>query len=150
MADNIGGIVKAMFIFPQEIEIMNSTFPSAAIKLKSGCSWKEIKSSKFGINPVVTPQQSDAGILYSVSGTILIPRQNLNDTDMIYCNHLTLLGGIMRYQTANNDDFVIGSILYPLKFLFEIANPNNTTSFSGYKLSLTGKQLSPQLLYRQL
>lgn len=142
----MGGITNASFIFPQEVEFMNSIFPKVSVKLKDGCVWREIKASRYGISTRVDPQQTDAGTLYNISGDIQVPKQNMNSSGMTFCNQLTLLGGIMKYTTGNGDVFVLGSVVYPLHLFFEIITPNSPTGFSGYKLTFSGKQLTPQLL----
>lgn len=146
MADNMGGISNAWFIFSSLVEQVIEDRIFASVVLKSGNAWTSIKPGRYGATVKVEPQESDAGTLYNVTATMQVPRQNLDDNGIEYCKHLSRMPAVMKYQNYNGDVFVIGSPRFPLKCKFEILHPSNPGGYSGYKLTVTGKQLSPQLL----
>ena len=146
MADNMGGISNAWFIFSTKVERVVETELSASVILKSGNDWMQIKPGRYGATVKVDPQDSESGMLYNITVTIQIPKQNLDNDGIEYCKRLNRSTAVMKYQNYNGDIFVLGSPRFPLRCRFEILHPSSPGGFSGYKLTVTGKQLSPQLL----
>lgn len=145
MSDNMGGISGAWFVLPQDVQSILTVSGSSRVNLKAGCAWYPIHPGRYGATVKVEPQRSEAGTLYNVSGTIQIPKPYLDQAGIVFCERMNRLGGVMKYRNFNGDLFVIGSDRFPLKCNFEILHPNSPGGFSGYKLAMTGKQLTPQL-----
>lgn len=145
MADNMGGISNAWFIFSQKVVRVVETELSATVVLKSGNDWMPIKPGRYGATVKVDPQDSESGMLYNITVTIQLPKQNLDNNAIEYCKRLNRLTAIMKYQNFDGDIFILGSPSYPLRCRFEILHPSSPGGYSGYKLTVTGKQLSPQL-----
>lgn len=146
MADNMGGISNAWFIFSSLVEQMIEDRISASVVLKSGNAWTSIKPGRYGATVKVEPQESDAGTLYNITATLQIPRQNLNDASIEYIMRLSRGTAVMKYQNYNGDVFIVGSPRFPLKCKLEVLHPSSPGGYSGYNLTVTGKQLTPQLL----
>ena len=145
MADNMGGISEIWFVLPMEIKSFVTNFGNTQVKLKDGVAWFPIRPSRYGTVIKVEPQTSDAGTLYNVSGTIQIPRQYLDTIGQAFCERMSRMGGVLKYKNYSGDLFVVGSEHFPLKCNFEILHPSSPGGFSGYKLTISGKQLTPQL-----
>lgn len=146
MADNIGGISNAWFVFSSLVTQMIETGLSVSVTLKPGNDWMPVNPGRYGTTLKVEPQESEAGTLYNITATIQIPRQNLDDQGIEYCKRLNRIKAIMKYQNYNGDVFIVGSPRFPLKCKFETLHPSSPGGYSGYKLTVSGKQLSPQLL----
>lgn len=145
MADNMGGISETWFVLPMEIKTLVTGSGSAQVTLKAGIAWRMIRPSRYGAIIKVEPQTSEAGTLYNVSATIQIPRQHLDASGQAFCEQMSRMGGVVKYKNFNGELFVVGSERFPLKCNFEISHPSSPGGFSGYKLTITGKQLTPQL-----
>lgn len=145
MADNMGGISETWFVLPMEIKSIVTGSGSAQVKLKDSVAWFPIHPGRYGAVIKVESQTSEAGTLYNVSGTIQIPRQYLDASGVTFCERMSRMGGVLKYKNYNGDLFVVGSDRFPLKCNFEILHPSNPGGFSGYKLTISGKQLTPQL-----
>ena len=145
MADNMGGISNVWFIFSTKVERVVEKELSATVILKSGNDWIQIKPGRYGATVKVDPQDSESGMLYNITATIQVPKQNLDNNAIVYCNRLNRLTAIMKYQNYNGDIFILGSPSFPLRCRFEILHPSNPGGYNGYKLTVTGKQLFPQL-----
>lgn len=146
MADNMGGISTAWFILSSLVERVTENRISTSVILKSGKTWTQIKLGRYGANVKVEPQESDAGTLYNITATLQIPRQNLNDASIEYFMRLSRGTAVMKYQNYNGDVFIVGSPRFPLKCKLEVLHPSSPGGYSGYKLTVTGKQLTPQLI----
>lgn len=145
MADNMGGISGALFVFPSDVQSIVTDNGLSRVNLKAGCAWNSIHPGRYGTTVKVEPQRSEAGTLYNVSCTIQIPKQCLDQANIAFCERMSRLGCVMIYRNFNGDLFLVGSDRFPLKCNFEILHPNSPGGFSGYKLAVTGKQLTPQL-----
>lgn len=145
MADNMGGISCAWFIFPQLVKSIVTDSGLARVTLTTGSQWVPIHPGRYGVTVKVEPQTAEAGTLYNVSCTIQIPKQYMNADRIAFCERMNRLGGVMKYRNFNGDLFVVGSDRFPLKCNFETLHPSSPGGFSGYKLTITGKQLHPQL-----
>ncbi|RHJ83528.1 hypothetical protein [Parabacteroides sp. AM08-6] len=145
MADNMGGISETWFVIPKDVKNIITGSGLAKVILKDGAVWFPVHIGRYGTVIKVEPQTADAGTLYNVSATIQIPRQYLDEAGMFFCKRLNRTGAVIKYKNFNGDWFVVGSERFPLKCTFEILHPNNPGGFSGYKLTISGKQLSPQL-----
>lgn len=145
MADNMGGISETWFVLPKEIKNVVMGSGSAQVVLMDGATWFPVRSGRYGAIVKVEPQTSEAGTLYNVSGTIQIPRQYLDASGVTFCERMSRMGGVLKYKNYNRDLFVVGSDRFPLKCNFEILHPSSPGGFSGYKLTISGKQLTPQL-----
>ena len=88
MADNMGGISNAWFIFSTKVERVVETELSASVILKSGNDWMQIKPGRYGATVKVDPQDSESGMLYNITVTIQIPKQNLDNDGIEYCKRL--------------------------------------------------------------
>ena len=144
MADNMGGISDAWFVFVTSLASMRQEGSKARIELKAG-EWINLHPGKYGSVIKVEPQKTDSGTLYSVSGTIQIPRQYMTDTLWQDCVRMNRLPTLIKYKNLNGDIFVIGSERFPLRCTFETLHPSSPGGFSGYKITIFGKQLTPQL-----
>lgn len=144
MADNMGGISDAWFVFSSHIASMRQEGDKVRIELKAG-EWINLHPGKYGTTITVAPQKDDSGTLYNVSGTIQIPRQYMTDSLWQDCVRLNRLPAVIKYRNLNGELFVIGSDRFPLKCSFETLHPSSPGGFSGYKISISGKQLTPQL-----
>lgn len=145
MADNMGGVSYAWFVFPSDVQSIVTDGVLSRVNLKAGSNWLAIRPGRYGVTVKVEPGRSEAGTLYNISCTIQIPKQYLDANKITFCERMSRLGGIMKYQNFNGDRFVVGSDRFPLKCNFEILHPSSPGGFSGYKLTITGKQLHPQL-----
>ena len=145
MADNMGGISYAGFVLKKDVQSIVTEKVMSRVNLKAGCQWFAIHPGRYGITVKVEPQKSESGTLYNVSCTIQIPKQYLDTSGIAFCERMNRLGGIMKYQNFNGELFIAGSDRFPLKCNFEILHPSSPGGFSGYKLTITGKQLHPQL-----
>lgn len=145
MADNMGGISGAWFVFPQDVQNILTAGGLSRVNLKADCVWRPIRPGRYGASVKVEPQSSEAGTLYNVSGTIQIPKQYLDQAGIAFCERMARLGGVMKYRNFNGDLFVVGSDRFPLKCNIETLHPSSPGGYSGYKLTITGKQLAPQL-----
>ena len=69
MADNMGGISNAWFIFSTKVERVVETELSASVILKSGNDWMQIKPGRYGATVKVDPQE---GSWYTQEGDNVI------------------------------------------------------------------------------
>ena len=145
MADNMGGISYAWFVFPSDVQNIVTDNNLSRVILKAGSRWQAIHPGRYGVTVKVEPQRSEAGTLYNVSCTIQIPKQYLDTNGIAFCERMSRMGGIMKYRNFNGDLFIAGSDRFPLKCDFETLHPSSPGGFNGYKLTITGKQLHPQL-----
>lgn len=145
MADNMGGISETWFVLPMEIKSFVVGSGSVQVKLKEGATWFAVRAGRYGATVKVEPQTSESGTLYNVSGTIQIPRQYLDAAGIAFCERMSRMGGVIKYRNYNGDLFIVGSGSFPIKCTFEVLHPNSPGGFSGYKLTLSAKQLTSQL-----
>ncbi len=145
MNDNIGGISFPKLISKRDVAEMKILNSSCSITLKDGGKWMDISSGKYDTSVTVNPEISDSGTLYSITATIQVPRQNMNDELYKEVRSLIKSGIIMSYKIFTNETFVIGTKTFPLKGKFETIQAQQPSGFSGYKITLTGKQTVPQL-----
>lgn len=145
MADNMGGISYAWFVFPSDVQSIVTENVMSIVNLKAGRQWSAIHPGRYGVTVKVEPQRSESGTLYNVSCAIQIPKQYLDANGIAFCKRMSRLGAIMKYKNFNGDLFVVGTESFPLKCNFETLHPSSPGGFSGYKLTITGKQLHPQL-----
>ena len=144
MADNMGGISDAWFAFSMQIASVSQEADKVKVGLKSG-GWINLHPGRYGTSIKVEPQESESGTLYNVSGSLQIPRQYMTSDLWQKCERLNHLTAIFKYKHFSGDTFVVGSDRFPLKCKFEVLHPSDPSGVSGYKISLSGKQLVPQL-----
>lgn len=143
--DNIGGVLAPEFISVTGIAQMTLADDVYTIITKDDVEWLPIPVGQYGVSINIQPGESDAGIVYSVNTSIQIPRNN-TDYKLIALIRNILKGGIVfRYKTFTGDKFIIGSKRFPLRGKMEYIQAQQASGFSGYRITLTGKQLVPQL-----
>ena len=134
--DNMGGFISAGFILQDEISLFFSWDNSCKIRLLPNKKWKTLGAKREGTSITITPEESDAGLLYAIKGSIILKKDS---------EHLDILrikpSIVIRYQTPDKVYRVIGTDEYPLKSTLKLLTPAKASGFSGYELSFEGKQL---------
>lgn len=73
--DNMGGFISAEFILLNELENFSEIgVNQCRIYLKNGKSWKVLEVKQEGISLTVTASDTDAGLLYEISGSIILKK----------------------------------------------------------------------------
>ena len=144
--DNIGGTNKIWITYASFIEAMNVNKMTANPVLKSGKTWLGLFPGQYLSTVKIEPQKSDSGILYNISADIKIPFQNIGDDECWFLFGISGHGSVLKYQTFANEIFIVGSNRFPLLSTFEELHSSTPSSgFNGWHLTITGKQLFPQL-----
>lgn len=140
--DNMGGIVSADFLLQSEIDFFAVFGDECTIGLKDNSEWKSLKTKKEGINITSTAEQTDAGLLFSIKGSIILKKES------DFLNWLRLSPYILlRYKTVDGIYRIIGTQAYPLSVLLDVLTPSKASGFYGFQLTLSGKQdISPPIL----
>lgn len=144
MSDNIGGIKSPKLVSVNDIDKMQVNNIGSTISLNDGKTWVDLPDGRYGTSVSIVPDVSDAGTAYSITASIQIPRQNM--TDKLYSELTRLVKGgiVMSYMVFSNETFIAGTLQYPLRGKIETLQAQLPGGFSGFKISLSGKQTIPQ------
>lgn len=146
--DNIGGLKKIEILAVNQIRVMYESGFATVLLTDTG-KWSSVPFQGKSCTIEVTPEDTPSGRLYNIDINIFIPRHLLTAALENQIKRLLSYGGIIRYTTGNDEIFVIGSKQYPLISIYKYLHPGASEGFSGKKLILSGKNLHPQLPYKQ-
>lgn len=146
--DNIGGFKKIEILPANQIRLMYES-GVATVLLKEIGKWTAIPFQQKSCTIDVAPEETPSGTLYTIDVTIFIPRHLLTPEIGNQLKLFLVYGGILRYTSCNDESFVAGSRQYPLTSANRYLHPGAPEGFSGYRLSLSGKNLYPQLPYKE-
>lgn len=145
MLSELGGLKDVRYLLPAEISAYQVTGQGVTIGVKSGYAWKDLDTTKYGANIVVTPERSASGTLYSISGTISMPpKQYTNDLER-QLSRMDAMGAVISYTLANGVKMVVGSKTLPVRTAHGLLNSATASGASGVRINLSGKSLVPQL-----
>lgn len=134
--DNMGGVISVEFILQKEIHYFAAFGNNCTVSLQNYTLWKPIDTKMEGVTLNVKADREDAGLIYTISGSILIKK-----TDP-YLSVLSLNPYILlKYKNTDNVVKIAGTDEYPLVTTLEPLTPTRATGFLGYQLNFEGKQL---------
>ena len=133
--DNIGGFIKAEFVFLSEISSFTKTGNKATIVLSDFGKWKTLSNQKGGIKPTLSVTNEEAGVLATIGGTIVLKRSDAN-IDTLY-KHKSI---VLRLTSANLEVTVWGTDQYPIQQTTAPNTPAKASDFAGYTMTITGSQ----------
>ncbi len=137
----LGSITLLKMIPSQYLSTFTRTRTRCSLTLREGASWIELRARDIDIS--ITGKDSDAGLIYNVSGSFRCPKtsgQSLGILE-VYGRDMMLL-----CETASEDIYIVGTPHCPLTIVESLVTPSVMASFSGYSCSVSGSQMHPQLL----
>jgi hypothetical protein len=145
--DNIGGYRTIEIISVDRVMGVHLANGFASVTLNTSAdAWTELPFQYGTAKIEVTPERTDAGILYNATAEITIPRISLTESISRETERAAVYGAIIRYTTLDGNTYIVGTDDYPLMPVVRQLHPGNATGLSGIHLQLTGKASHPQLI----
>ena len=132
----MGGIISAKFILLDELTSFIVKNDSCELSLSSGAKWKDIDAKARGINITVEPVRDNAGLIYNITGSILIKKSDENIPLLRVSQYI-----ILQYTNTDRITNVAGTDEYPLQVTLRPLTPSDAVGFLGYELEFEGNQL---------
>lgn len=143
MSDNIGGIGSAEYCFATDARVCCVMSTGIIVNLISSKDWNDFQATPGKIEITVTPETSNGVTTFTVSGTILIPKQReLSLTDQIQIRKRGLL---IRYMPFNGHFLVVGDKANPITATIENLNPPTASGYRGQKITISGVMTHSEL-----
>jgi hypothetical protein len=144
--DNIGGYKTIEIVSVDRVMNVRVANGFASVTLNtSEDAWTELPFQYGTAKIEVTPERTDAGILYSATAEVTIPRTSLTESISHETERAAVYGAIIRYTTLAGNTYIVGTADYPLMPVVRQLHPGNATGLSGIHLQLTGKATHQQL-----
>jgi len=145
MLSELGGLNGVRYLLPSEISSYQVTDAGVTIVPKQGFGWKDLITTRYGATIVVTPDRSESGVLYTISGTISMPPKQYTNELERQLSRMDALGAVICYSLANGVKMVVGSQRMPVRTAHSLLTSNTASGASGIRINLSGKSLRPQL-----
>jgi hypothetical protein len=143
--DNIGGYRKIEIVSTDRVMTVHVAGGFASVILNDSEAWTELPFQYGTAKIEVTPERTDAGIIYNADVEIIIPRISLTEDICRQTDRAVTYGAMIRYATHSGSTFVVGTTDYPLQPVSQKLHPGNAAGLSGIRLQLTGKSIHQQL-----
>lgn len=135
--DNMGGFISAEFILQNELLFFAPIGVNRCrVDLQNGKSWKLLDAKHEGISLTVNASDTDAGLLYDISGSIILKKTSVY-LDILRLNRSILI----KYTDTDMIEKIAGTDEYPLQATLSPLTPTARSDFFGYELKFTGQQL---------
>ena len=141
--DNIGGITEASYCFATDVQSCAVLMNGILISLTNRKNWKDFEASSGKIDITVTPTDANGVTLYTVAGTIWIPKIR----ELTFCEQIQFKSRriLIKYVTANGDILVVGDKENSIKVLVENVTPTTASGYCGQKITLSGTMKHSEL-----
>ncbi|MDR1436828.1 MAG: hypothetical protein LBI65_01785 [Candidatus Symbiothrix sp.] len=144
MNDNLGGYRKIELLSAGRIEGMNISDTVTALPA-DGARWIDIPFQRHTAKIEISPEKTDAGMIYHADIELHIPHQYLTAELREDIRQFSASGAIIRYTTCLGETFIAGTADYPLQPTVQDLHPGSASGLSALKLVLSGKSVYPQL-----
>lgn len=146
MSDNIGGIKKIYITLPNHVKgVVNIDGCHAKIFMQPFGQWADIPFQHNSVKMNLPPTSTNSETLYDIDISFNIPRHLFSGNIENIVKSATINRCLLKYETNNDEEYIVGTETYTLKVEHEILHPGNPSGFSGHKITLSGKLLHPQL-----
>lgn len=143
MADNFGVITNVCYCFVEDIENCVVFSNGVLLRFKSGKNWSDFSAGAGNIDIKVKDESESGNPKFTISGRIKISR--LRSGGLFSGPDFKNRKVILKCNTANSDEFVVGDIENPVKIKRDILNPSDVNSASGIEYYPSGVMTHSEL-----
>lgn len=137
----IGAIVSLAIIPSVGVGTFSRTRTSCQLTLAPGASWTGLDARDIDVS--VKGKDTDAGVVYTVSGSFRCP-----ESDKAALDCLDVFGRemLIKAMTASGKVYIIGTPDCPLTITDSMVTPSGMATFSGYQCLVEGALPHQQLI----
>ncbi len=130
--DRMGGFISASIISTDDIESFSILNNQASLIYKAGKSPLSLEIVKNGVSLSVTPQETKAGVIYTISGQIEL--KNSVEMNFFAFNKYMLI-----LTNALNQNKIVALPYYPVTISRHPLTPSDASGRTGDLLKFNGK-----------
>lgn len=136
--DNMGSFISCKFILLNELDslIVSPSEAKCSINLTENSAWKELDTQYQGIQISVDNENPDAGMIFNISGSIII-KKNSGNLPLLRTYTSIILAAV----NTDRKTRIFGDKEYPLQAVLYPLTPAAVSGFVGYRLDISGSQL---------